>query len=131
MDLLHSDILILMFKFFLKFLIVVFLMESTWAVAAQYCSHELGLEDTHLGHHSTQVSSEKIQVEISTIGADQSQLDADKDCAYCHLGAMKSMVSFLSLPSVVSERPSLTAISYSYPDVTPRHPERPNWQPAA
>jgi len=119
-----------MIKFFLKFLIVVFLMESTWAVAAQYCSHELGLKASHLGHHSNQVSGEKTQTEISTLGADQSQLDADNDCAYCHLGAMKSMVSILSLPSVMTESPSVTTITYSYPDVTPRHPERPNWQPA-
>jgi hypothetical protein len=120
-----------MIKPFLKFLIVVFLMESTWAVAAQYCSHELGLKASHLGHHSKQVSGGNTQIEISTIStADQSQPDADNDCAYCHLGAMKSMVSILSLPSVVTESPSITTITYSYPDVTPRHPERPNWHAA-
>jgi hypothetical protein len=119
-----------MIRFFLKFLIVVFLMESTWAVAAQYCSHELGLKASHVGHHAKQVSGEKAQIEISKIGANQSQPDADNDCAYCHLGAMKSMVSILSLPYVVAERPSMTTISYSYPDVTPRHPERPNWHSA-
>jgi hypothetical protein len=106
-------------------------MESTWAVAAQYCSHELGLKASHLGHHSKQLSDEKNQTEITTIGAtDQLQPDADNDCAYCHLGAMKSMVSILSLPSVKAESPPLTTITYSYPDVTPRHPERPNWHSA-
>lgn len=103
-------------------------MESAWAVAAQYCSHELGLKASHLGHHSKQLSVEKTQTAILTIDtADQSQSDADNDCAYCHLGAMKSMVSILSLPSVMAESPPLTTITYSYPDVTPRHPERPNW----
>jgi hypothetical protein len=105
-------------------------MESTWAVAAQYCSHELGGKVSHLGHHSNHVSDEKTQIEISTIGADQSHPEEDKDCAYCHLSAMKSMVSILSLPSVMSESPSVTTITYSYPDVTPRHPERPNWHSA-
>lgn len=105
-------------------------MESTWAVAAQYCSHELGLKASHLGHHSKQVSGEKAQAEISKTGADQTQPDADNDCAYCHLGAMKSMVSILSLPSVMTESTSVTTIAYSYPDVTPRHPERPNWHSA-
>lgn len=105
-------------------------MESTWAVAAQYCAHELELKVSHLGHHSKQVGSEKIQTEISTISADQSQVDADNDCPYCHLGAMKSMVSLSSLPLIGAENPSLTNIRYSYSDVIPRHPERPNWQPA-
>lgn len=117
-----------MIKFFVKFLIVVFLMESTWAVAAQYCPHELGLKVYHLGHHSyKQVSGDKNQTELPTIGADHSKPDADNDCPYCHLGSMKSMISILSLPTADVESLSITPVTYSYPDVTPRHPERPNW----
>ncbi len=106
-------------------------MESTWAVAAQYCSHELSGKVCHLGHHSKQVSGESIQIETFTIDAEQSPPDADNDCTYCHLGAMKSMVSVSLLTSVVTESPTVFAVIYLYPDVIPRHPERPNWQPAA
>lgn len=103
-------------------------MESTWAVAAQYCPHELGLKVYHLGHHTNkQAGSDKSQTELPSIGADHSKPDTDNDCPYCHLGSMKSMVSILSLPSAVAENLAVTTIAYSYPDVTPRHPERPNW----
>jgi len=109
-------------------LIVVFLMESTWAVAAQYCPHELGLKVHHLGHHSNkQVSSNKKQFELPAIGADHSKSDTDNDCPYCHLGSMKSMVSILSLPSAMTESMTIITVVYSYADVTPRHPDRPNW----
>ncbi len=105
-------------------------MESTWAVAAQYCPHELGLK-VYLGQYSNkQVSSDNNHTELPAIGADHSKPDADNDCPYCHLGSMKSMLSMLSLPSAVKQNPSVTTIIYSYPDVTPRHPERPNWQSA-
>lgn len=120
-----------MIKFFLKFLIVVFLMESTWAVAAQYCPHELGLKVYHLGQHSkVQVSNDKTQNELPAIGLDHSKPDADNDCPYCHLGSMKSMLSIWPLPTAVAELPSVLTIAYSYSDVTPRHPERPNWHSA-
>ena len=82
-----------MLKLFLKFLIIVFLMESTWAVAAQYCPHELGLKVYHLAHHSyKQVSDDKNQTALPTIGADHSKPGSDNDCPYCNLGSMKSMV---------------------------------------
>ncbi len=118
----------LMIKLFLKLLIVIFLMESTWAVAAQYCPHELGLKVSHLGHHSSkQVSNDKNQPELPTIGADHSKPDTDNDCPYCHLGSMKSMVSILQLPSAEAENPTITTNANSCPDVIPRILERPNW----
>lgn len=102
-------------------------MESTWAVAAQYCPHELGLKVSYSGHNYNKVDSGKAQSELPTIGADHSKPDTDNDCPYCHLGSMKSMISILSLPSAVAESLAVTTLVYSYPDVTPRHPERPNW----
>lgn len=119
-----------MVKFFLRLLIVVFLMESTWAVAAQYCPHELGMKSCSLEQSDQKPDSVKNQSDLSTIGVDHSKADADNDCPYCHLGAMKSMVSTVSLPSTVAESPAIITLAYSYPDVTPRHPERPNWTAA-
>jgi len=119
-----------MVKFFLRLLIVVFLMESTWAVAAQYCPHELGIKSCSLEQSGQKLDSVKNQSDSSVIGVDHSNADADNDCSYCHLGAMKSMVSTVSLTSAVAEGPVILTIVYSYPDVTPRHPERPNWTAA-
>jgi len=116
-----------MIKIFLKLLIVVFLMESTWAVAAQYCPHELGLKVSYLSHDANKADSDKSLSQLPAIGADHSKSDTDNDCPYCHLGSMKSMVSILSLPSAVTESITIITIVYSYADVTPRHPDRPNW----
>lgn len=116
-----------MVKFFLKIFIVVFLMESTWAVAAQYCPHELGLK---VYHSYKQVNNDKNQTALATIGADHSKPDTDNDCPYCNLGSMKSMLSMLSLPSGIAQHTIITAIDYTYPDIVPRQLDRPNW-PAA
>ncbi len=102
-------------------------MESTWAVAAQYCPHELGLNVSNSCHDANKAGSDKSLSQLPTLSADDSKSDTDNDCSYCHLGSMKSMVSILSLPSAVTESMTIITIVYSYADVTPRHPDRPNW----
>lgn len=123
-----------MVKFILKLLILVFLLESTWAVAAQYCAHELGLKANHFGHHYHKHNKgDQSQPDQASIQADKSsKSDKDKDCPYCHLGAMKSMVQEIEIvPMILDHSPTPGIIHYHYVNTVPRQPERPNWMPAA
>lgn len=125
----HSDILINMVKWFLKILILIFLLESTWAVAAQYCAQELGLKANHFGHHYDHKNGNKASPDQSSIQADKSsKSDKDKDCPYCHLGAMKTIIHEIRLPAIVLTRLSPAGvIHHHYVNTVPRQPERPNW----
>ncbi len=130
----RSDIVNHMVKFILKLLILVFLLESTWAVAAQYCAHELGLKANHFGHHyHSHNKGDKMRPDQASIQADKSsKSDKDKDCPYCHLGAMKSMVQDIEVPPMVLDHSlSPDTFPYHYVNIVQRQPERPNWMPAA
>jgi hypothetical protein len=121
-----------MLKRFLRLLVVIFLLQSTWAVAAQYCEHELGLDAIHFGHHEHEHLAGDPTFDQTLVKADdQSAPVVDNDCPYCHLGAMKSIPTIqaiaLSLPS-----PALPIeVTPFYPYIFPRQPERPNWLLAA
>lgn len=120
-------------KLVLRLLIVIFLLESTWAVAAQYCRHELGLDNQHFGHHTHQHQDKK-QFDTSKIVLkvdSQPAPSIDSDCPYCHLGAMKSMLPLAVIVAAPTDPLSSLDLSQPYPLVTPRQPERPNWLPAA
>lgn len=107
-------------------------MESTWAVAAQYCPSELGLKFEYSAHSSSkQITGDKYQSERATVGATHTQSDADANCPYCNLGSMKSLVTIASLACATSETRIFTSISHSYSEITQLHPERPNWLPTA
>ena len=118
---------------FLKLIVVLFLLQSAWAAAAQYCRHELGLDVQHFGHH---VHQHKIAgqpaIDVLALDADGKTVPGmDDDCSYCHLGAMKSMPSMFVTDATVVEPPPFPEISSTYPHIVPRLPERPNWLHAA
>lgn len=120
-------------KFILRLLIVVFMLESSWAVAAQYCRHELGLVNQHIGHHINDYQDTNyLDVTQVVLKADpQTEQNIDKDCAYCHLGGMKSMLPVSVIVPLSADPPFSMDVLHSYPRVTPRQPDRPNWRPAA
>jgi hypothetical protein len=122
-----------MVKLILRLLLVVFLLESTWAVAAQYCRHELGLAAVHFGHHTHEHQGKDQSANKHAVSKADPADDAsiDNDCAFCHLGAMKSMVSAVVFPSASADAAPPTDLLLSYPLTLPREPERPNWRAAA
>lgn len=112
-----------------KILVIVFVLQSTWAVAAQYCQHEKSPKVDHIGHHIHKHDSQGADVSsmIDHKSSDSSKSDIDTDCPYCHLGSIKSMI--ISLPAFDAhiEPVVIVEIYYSYPEIIPRKPERPNW----
>jgi hypothetical protein len=123
-----------MVKLMLRLLIVIFLLESTWAVAAQYCSHELGLDVAYFNHHQPEpkVGNSPTLYAHALIKADtQNGSQVDNDCPYCHLGAMKFIptlqIQSITLPNLLLP----TEVILIYPLISPHQPERPNWRLAA
>jgi hypothetical protein len=116
-------------KIFFKFLLIVFVLQSTWAVAAQYCQHEESAKASHLGHHTHKhiQQSDKDGDLNDQKPTDTKKTGVDTDCPYCHLGSIKSMVTDLPVINAEIESVVIIDIDYSYPEIIPIKPERPNW----
>lgn len=108
------------------------MLQSIWAVAAQYCEHEKNPKADHIGHHvhkhDTQKSDSENLIDLNL--ADNSNSDTDADCPYCHLGSIKSLIINTPVFDTQIDQVQLVDIYYSYPEIIPLKPERPNWNPA-
>ncbi len=116
-------------KFFFRILLVVFVMQSTWAVAAQYCQHEESPKVDHLGHHEHKHDSQNDDFSdtVDQSSSDSSKFSADTDCPYCHLGTIKSMIAYLLAFDASIELAVIVDVYDSYPEIIPLKPERPIW----
>lgn len=116
-------------RFLFKILLLVFVLQSTWAVAAQYCQHEENPTVNHIGHHTHKHISQSDSGSNlnSQKSSDTSKSDVDTDCSYCHLSSIKSMMNSLPILEAEIEPLAMVAMHYSYPEVIPSKPERPNW----
>lgn len=112
-----------------KILLIVFVLQSTWAVAAQYCQHEENPKVEHIGHHTHKhySKSDDNSRAIDHKSNDTSNLNIDSDCPFCHLFSIKSMINALPVLEAEIEPLAMVAIHYNYPEVIPSKPERPNW----
>lgn len=115
----------------LRLLIVMFLMESTWAAAAQYCRHELGIDAQQFGLHSLQYKSSTDRVESISqpVLSDDSanSVDLEHGCQNCHLGAMKSMLPMTGFMPDGATNHVIADVLLVYPHIVLRKPDRPNW----
>lgn len=104
-------------------------MQSTWVVAAQYCQHESNVKVDHVGHHTHKHDAQKTDIKNVDIqnSTDNSKIESDTDCPYCHLGSIKSMI--INFPDFDAriDPVHFVDIYYSYPEIIPLKPERPNW----
>lgn len=125
----HDIVLIVRTLF--RILLVVFVLQSTWAVAAQYCQHEENPKVDHIGHHTHKHNSQSTDNVDSEKSSDSSKSLFDSDCAFCHLSSIKSIVSDLTVIAVEVTALGMYDISYNYPAVVPQKPERPKWNFAA
>lgn len=117
-----------MVRLILRLLIVMFLLESSWAVAAQYCRHELGLDGIATSHSSMEhqaIAKTAVQTE------NQGSPGLDSDCPFCHLGAMKSMLPLTVITKLAIDLPHPVEQLLIYPRIAPHQPDRPNWFLAA
>ncbi|MDE2413313.1 MAG: hypothetical protein KGM60_00965 [Comamonadaceae bacterium] len=107
-------------RLFFILLLLCLPLQSVWAAAAGYCSHEASPAAVHFGHHQ--------HLDHDEHGAGQaSKVGADMDCHTCHgLGN-----ALHAAPAAVALR--LTAVRpapFVLPLLrapAPLRPERPNW----
>lgn len=100
-------------------------LQSVWAAASAYCTHEADAATGHFGHHSHQHGGVKVDAEP---GQDSpAGMALDKDCGLCHLGYCPFSHTQTRLgPGDVSASPILSTQRLGLSDITAR-PERPNW----
>lgn len=121
------------------FLLVFLPLQSIWAAASPYCSHEASPEAVHFGHHEHEhdhaavadAPSDAVAEHDGPTPPSTTSAGADLDCHVCHGagsavcmqagGPSQWMANAHPLPRV---QPALTA-------PCPYRPERPNWQPLA
>ena len=113
-------------------LLVAFLFQMSWNVAAAYCMHESGRASEHFGHHShTHEADDSEPGKQHPKKSIKSGLHAD--CASCthHHGA----VVFPSAPDqpalVAADRGLSDLLSVALPTPFLGQPERPQWHGAA
>lgn len=116
-------------RIFFQILLIVFVLQSTWALAAQYCQHEENMKVDHIGHHTHNHNSKNADSSNLTDqkSSGKSKSEIDTDCAYCHLGSIKTMITTLPILDAAIEPIVVVDIYYSYPEIIPLKPERPNW----
>ncbi len=105
------------------------MLQSIWAVAAQYCQQETTLKVRQVGqqspkHDVQEADSKNVSSEYL---ADSSKTNVGNDCPYCHLGSIKYMTNNLTAFEAYIEPAVRIDIYYSYPEIIPLKPERPNW----
>jgi hypothetical protein len=113
-------------RLILIFLLVVFPLQVSWAVASAYCAHEANPVSIHPGHHQHAAG-----FEADTLAGDNTSSGIDVDCGDCHFSNVAIVSSAadgaITLVSHVRSGAGLAFI----PLLRPTRPERPNWQPAA
>jgi len=126
-------------------LLLLFAVQSTWAVAAAYCGHESDATSSHVGHHD---HDHRDPLSISAMTGDPADagtfvnladasagdvsdpgpLATDADCSVCHGGMLGTGVlrDALTLPSMAEThgRPAPAAL----PAPPLQAPEEPDWQ---
>lgn len=116
-------------NFFLKIILVLFFMQSTWAIAAQYCQHEKKPHEHHFGHHIHKHSyqqNDDSSVSHQSLG-DSSVFSIDTDCPYCQIASIKSMIATLLVFDGNFKHFLILEHYDNFPEIIPHKPERPNW----
>lgn len=122
-------------RLLLTFLLMFLPLQSIWAAASPYCSHEIAPDAAHFGHHEHKHHAAAKPLENSS-SVDNGQsfqpvlsgaMSTDVDCNVCH-GTSNAVFAqtdghplwVASAPPMLHTKPALTA-------PYPHRPERPNW----
>ncbi|MBN9340067.1 MAG: hypothetical protein J0H52_08330, partial [Comamonadaceae bacterium] len=116
----------------LVLLLLAFLpLQSVWAVAASYCTHEaapsVAHSAAHFGHHVHQHHDGP----ADGAGASAAKAGADMDCHACHgMGNALHMDAVAPPLRLAGTRPAPFVLPLLQPP-SPHRPERPNWRAPA
>lgn len=118
-------------RFLTVLLLLVLPLQLSWAAAASYCQHGGAAEVAgHLGHHAHQhvQGADLAAAEEAPQNGDDKAPCVDDDCAYCHLGCLKTVgapVMVLDVaPRPAFDTPAVPPIASHIPAGL----DRPNWR---
>ena len=113
-------------RLFVLLLLAFLPLQSVWAVAASYCTHEAVPAVAHFGHH-VHAHHEGHEGHADGAGASAAKAGADMDCHACHGtgGGLAHSASAQAIVVAVAHPPGQAAPAWPPAPLT--RPERPNW----
>ena len=103
-------------------------LQSIWAAAAGYCSHEETPGAAHFGHHVHQHHEDG---DGAKAGTDLAKAALDMDCHACH-GMSNALHQDAGVTPLWAQDLQLAPpLRFTLPTPRPQRPERPNWRPLA
>lgn len=110
-------------------LLVLLPLQFGWAAVADYCSHALGTEQGHLGHHDHAVHGHApVADDAGDAGSGNDAAATHVDCGHCHghwFGVLALATALV--PQAPADAPP--ALGPAPPaDHAPAQPERPQWR---
>lgn len=121
-------------RLLLAFLLVFLPLQSVWAAALPYCSHEASPQAGHFGHHAHEHHAGAAPLEQASSQDPaplhpllSSSAGTDMDCHACH-GMGNAVFTHAGGPALRLE--SVRPATSAEPALTappPHRPERPNW----
>ncbi|NHZ98457.1 hypothetical protein [Massilia sp. CCM 8734] len=107
-------------RFFIIFMLLIFPLQVSWAVASAYCAHEPSSTISHPGHHEHGGDDHASH--------DNSPFGIDQDCGDCHftsVGITTSTSGAIAPPPTAYAHAADAARPGT---LRPVRPERPKWQ---
>ncbi|WP_404299887.1 hypothetical protein [Alicycliphilus denitrificans] len=115
-------------RLLLVLLLVFIPLQSVWAAAAAYCSHEAAPSAVHFGHHVHQHHGDD---DGDKAGTSLAKTALDMDCHACHSMANALHQDASATPLWVQDMQLAPPLRFTLPTPSPQRPERPNWPPLA
>ena len=103
-------------------------LQSIWAAAAGYCSHEETPGAAHFGHHVHQHHEDG---DGAKAGTDLAKAALDMDCHACHDMSNALHQDAGVTPLWAQDLQLAPPLRFTLPTPSPQRPERPNWRPVA
>ena len=119
--------LLAMRRLFVLLLLAFLPLQSVWAVAASYCTHEAVPAVAHFGHH-VHAHHEGHEGHADGAGASAAKAGADMDCHACHgMGDALHTDAVAPPLRLAGTRPAPFVLPLLQ-SPSPHRPERPNWR---
>ena len=113
-------------RFLTVLLLLVLPLQLSWAAAAGYCQHGGATEVAgHLGHH---VHQHVAADDAAQDPGDDKAPCVDDDCAYCHLGSLKTVGAHAVVPDVTARSAFDSPPDPRVSSHIPAGLDRPNWR---
>ena len=107
-------------------------LQSIWAAAAGYCSHEAAPSTAHFGHHVHQHHGDGDgDGDGEKAGTSLAKAASDMDCHACHGMSNALHQDANATPLWVQDLQLAPPLRFTLPTPSPQRPERPNWRPVA